>query len=436
MKPAAAHSKSPISDRIKAFIHAEQSGGLVLMVCAILSLVLANSQWADQLHHLLYTSVGFTIGDYQMAWPFEKWVNDGLMTIFFLVVGLEIKREVLEGQLSQFKVAIMPVVAAVGGMLFPALFYILMGQPADAQGGWGIPMATDIAFSLAILSLLGKRVPLSLKVFLTALAIADDLGAVVVIALFYSAGVQVYYLGLMALLVVVMLLCNRYKIGGGWLYLIGGVVLWWATYKSGVHATIAGVLLALCLPFRSEYTQEEVEEMLRDRREDLERELAAGKIAPQDLRHELTEFARNLQSMSHRIVSDLHLAVTFGIMPLFAFCNTAVHLDGSLVSQLVSAPSLGIIVGLVAGKPIGIVLASWLAIKLGWGAKPAGATWTGIWGVGMLAGIGFTMSFFVSMLAFPTHPELQSLAKIAIIIASTMAGIMGYCWIRFRASVH
>ncbi len=364
-----------------------------------------------------------------MSWPFEKWVNDGLMAIFFLVVGLEIKRELLEGHLSSFKQAIMPIIAALGGMLVPATIYSLMGQSADSASGWGVPMATDIAFSLAILSLLGKRVPIALKVFLTALAIADDLGAVVVIALFYTSGVQLTYLGWMAALVVLMLLCNRYRVGGGWLYLIGGVALWYVTYKSGVHATIAGVLLALCVPFRSEYTQAELEEMLSDRRQDLEREIAAGTLSSAGMRAEMQEFAHNLQSMSHRIIADLHVAVSFLIMPLFALCNTAVHIDGSLLGQLAAAPSLGIIFGLLFGKPIGIVLSSWLAVRFGLGKMPEHGTWPAMIGVGLLAGIGFTMSFFVSMLAFPAHPELQDLAKIAILIGSGVAGMAGFIWL-------
>lgn len=416
-------------NRLKAFIHTEQSGGIILLTCAIVSLVLANSAAADWFHHLLYTPVGFRLGDYAMSWPFEKWVNDGLMAIFFLVVGLEIKRELLEGHLSSFKQAIMPIIAAVGGMCVPATIYSLMGQSADSASGWGVPMATDIAFSLAILSLLGKRVPIALKVFLTALAIADDLGAVVVIALFYTSGVQLIYLGWMAALVVLMLLCNRYRVGGGWLYLIGGVALWYVTYKSGVHATIAGVLLALCVPFRSEYTQAELEEMLSDRRQDLEREIAAGTLSSAGMRTEMQEFAHNLQSMSHRIIADLHVAVSFLIMPLFALCNTAVHIDGSLLGQLAAAPSLGIIFGLLLGKPIGIVLSSWLAVRFGLGKMPERSTWPTMIGVGLLAGIGFTMSFFVSMLAFPSHPELQDLAKIAILIGSGVAGLAGFIWL-------
>lgn len=435
MTAATAKGRKPsLLNPIRDFIHTEQSGGIMLLASAILALVLANSPLAEAFHHFLMFPIGISIGSLSINWPLEMWVNDGLMAVFFLVVGLEIKREVLEGHLSDTKTAMMPVIAAVGGMLVPALLYLgsgaVLGQVEGGANGWGVPMATDIAFSLAIMSLLGNRVPIALKVFLTALAIADDLGAVVVIAIFYTSGVKMMFLAAMAALVGIMLLANRMGVKNGWLYLVGGILLWIVTYKSGVHATIAGVLLALCLPFRSEYSRDEVAEMLRDRREDLNRELAEGKISLSDMRHEVQNFARNLQSMSHRLVSDLHSAVSFLIMPLFALCNTAVHLDGSLLGSIGTAPSVGIMLGLLLGKPLGIVAFSWVAVKTKLGKLPAGSTWNGMLGAGLLAGIGFTMSFFVSMLAFPGHKEIQDLAKIAILIASTTAGAVGYFWMR------
>jgi NhaA family Na+:H+ antiporter len=364
------------------FTNSEKSSGIVLIICTAISLILANSPVGQSYLHLLHVDF--------LSKPIEFWINDGLMTIFFLLVGLEIEREVYIGELADFKKSLLPIIAAVGGMLVPALIHFGFNMGTVSQGGFGIPMATDIAFSLAVLSLLGKRVPTSLKVFLTALAIIDDLGAIIVIALFYSKGFSVLYFGLALGLFGVMFFLNRLKVYRIWIYLLLGMLMWFCMYRSGIHATITGVLLAFAIPF--------------------------GK--------------GDERSVSYVLQHRLHLPVAFIVLPLFALANTAIVIPPSVINDLSSANSYGVIFGLLLGKPIGIFLFSIAGIGVGLCTLPEGLKKRHLWWTGLLAGIGFTMSIFITLLAFH-DPTIINSSKIAIIIGSVLSAIFGFLGLRF-----
>ena len=364
------------------FFESEKAGGLILIVCTLVSLSLANSAIGPSYQHLWHAGL--------MSKSVEFWINDGLMTLFFLLVGLEIEREIYVGEFAERRKAMLPIMAAVGGMAVPAAIHFGFNHGTSFENGFGIPMATDIAFSLGILSLLGKRVPLMLKVFLTALAIIDDLGAIIIIALFYSDGVTWLYLGLSGALFGLMLLLNRRKITALWIYLSLGVVLWYCLYQSGIHPTITGVLLAFAIPFGD------------------------GKES----------------SPSYRLQHWLHKPVAFLILPVFALANTTVVIPADFLSGLTNSNSLGIILGLTAGKPAGILVFSMIGIVMGWCVLPEGIKRRHILGAGILAGIGFTMSIFITLLAFEDAQVITG-AKIAVFLASLLAGVTGYFWLRF-----
>ncbi len=379
----------------KEFFQSEQITGFILIFCVGISLLIANSSGAEGYHYLLSYEFGISVGNISFERSLHFWINDALMAVFFLLVGLEIKREVLEGELAGFKKASLPIFAALGGMLVPALFYTLFNKSLDSISGWGIPMATDIAFALGILSLLGKRVPLSIKVFLAALAIADDLGAILVIALFYTEQLQSSYLLYAALIVVTLIALNRTDRKNLLYYLIPGIFLWYFIYRSGIHATISGVLLALCIPTNK-----------------------SREISP-------------LERLEH----SLHKPVAFFIMPIFALSNTDISFSKELFAALSSPVSLGIILGLCVGKPMGILFFSYLAIRLNFSNLPARANWIHVAGVGCLAGIGFTMSIFIALLSFPNAADTQLLAKLSILIASVISAIIGFTILRTRKEV-
>ncbi|GGK78063.1 Na+/H+ antiporter NhaA [Rufibacter glacialis] len=369
----------------KSFLQSASAGGLILIVCVILSLVVANSPLGPGLETFLATEVGYASESIGLRYPILLWVNDGLMAIFFLLVGLEIKRELVEGELSSFKQAALPIFAALGGVAVPAIIYSLFNMGTPTASGWGIPMATDIAFAIGLLSLLGNRVPLGLKIFLTALAIVDDLVAILVIAVFYSTDLHLQYLlyvgGLLALLVAF----NRLGITNLLFYLVPGAVMWYFIHHSGVHATLAGVLTALTIP-----TNE-------------------------------TDQESPLERLEHAIVKP----VNFLIMPIFAFVNTNIRFEESMVAGLASPLGLGILLGLFLGKPIGIMLLSWLSVRLRISSLPSYVTWGQMLGAGLLAGVGFTMSIFIALLSF--QEELfQTNAKFAILVASLVSGLAGY----------
>ena len=374
----------------KDFFRSGQIGGIILLFCVAVSITIANSSLGNEFEQLLSTQLGFSTESIHLEYSLSMWINDGLMAIFFLLVGLEIKREMLEGELSNPRKAAMPIMAALGGMLLPAAIYLLFNQGLETARGWGIPMATDIAFALGVISLLGKRVPVSLKVFLAALAIADDLGAIIVIAVFYTNELHWMQFLYSGSILVLLILMNRMGIKKLVFYLIPGIFLWYFVHHSGIHATIAGVLLALTIPTNP-----------------------VKETSP-------------LEKLEHIIVRP----VNFLIMPVFALANTNIKFEQGMVEGLYSPLGAGIILGLFLGKPVGVVFFSWLSVKFGFGILPSGANWKHIIGLGMLAGIGFTMSIFVSMLSF-SNPEFKTEAKFAILIASVSAGIAGYLFLNF-----
>lgn len=366
----------------KQFIRSEKSGGILLIFCTLVSLLLANSSLGAQYLHFWHVSIANQ--------PIEYWINDGLMTVFFLLIGLELEREVYNGELSSIKNALLPISGALGGMIVPALIYLFINWGTNTQSGAGIPMATDIAFALGILSLLGNKVPISLKIFLTALAVIDDLGAILVIAFFYTEEVFWGNLGIAMAIFGLMLLLNRLKVHNMIPYLILGVIMWYFMLHSGVHATITGVLLAFAMPF------------------------SAG----------------DEKSPSILLQKYLHYPVAFIILPIFALANTAIEFPSNVMSSLQSNYAIGIALGLLLGKPFGIMLFSYLSVRFKMGVLPEGSNWKTILGAGFLGGIGFTMSIFISLLAFSDHQIINN-SKIMILIASLVAGIIGFSYLKF-----
>ncbi len=365
------------------FFNNEKSSGIVLIFCTLISLILANSSLQEAYQSIWHFELG--------AHSFEHWINDGLMTIFFFLIGLELEREIYKGELSNIKNAMLPIFAAIGGMLVPAAIYMIFNHGTPTQAGAGIPMATDIAFALGVLSLLGSRVPLSLKVFLTALAVIDDLGAILVIAIFYTDHLSVLNLGIALGIMAVLFVFNRLKVNNPFPYLLGGVLMWYFMLNSGIHATITGVLLAFVVPFGD-----------------------GGK-----------------KTISYKMQHVLHKPVAFFILPLFALANTAIVIGNDWVEGLVHENSIGIFLGLVIGKPLGIFLCSFVVVAVGICKLPDDLKWKQILATGFLAGIGFTMSIFITLLAFKSQTEDITISKIAILISSLVAGIIGFVFLKF-----
>ena len=402
----------------------------MLIACTLIAIILSNidatAEWYSHLWHKTFT-VGFE--GFEISRPLEAWVNDGLMVVFFFVVGLEIKREILAGQLSTLKQAMLPVAGALGGMLVPAAIYMAFNHDAPAEAGWGIPMATDIAFALGILSLMGSRVPVSLKIFLAALAIVDDLGAIFVIAIFYSDGINWIAIAFSALIIIYLMILNRKNVQKMRYYLIPSIVLWILFLDSGVHATIAGVLIAMAMPIRPKYGKQTFVSTSRHLIGTFEKFDRPGApvlhnhgqhLALQSLR----VITRNTIAPIQRLEYALHVTVYFFIMPMFALANAGVSFQAVSVSDFTGPQGMGIIFGLVAGKPVGIILFSFLAIALGFAAMPRGASWSKMLGVACLGGIGFTMSIFVDCLAF-TDPQMIAAGKVSIFAASIISGLIG-----------
>lgn len=369
-----------LSKLFREFFESEKTAGLILVLCTIASLALTNSlgQAYSGLWHI-----------HILSKPIEFWINDGLMTIFFLLVGLEIEREIYQGELSEARKAMLPVLGAIGGMILPAIIHFGLNHGKISQNGFGIPMATDIAFSLAILSLLGNRVPLSLKIFLTALAIIDDLGAIIIIAMFYSKNLSLLYLGLALLVFFIMFTLGRLRVYNTWIYLVSGIAMWFFMYRSGIHPTITGVLLAFAIPFGD-----------------------GGK-----------------NSSSYVLQHRLHKPVAFLILPLFALSNTAIFVPSSVVTQLTTPNSYGIILGLFVGKPLGIFLFSIAGATIGLCSIPTDIKRKHLLWTGLLGGIGFTMSIFVTLLAFEDETLVYG-SKIAVILGSILSGTLGYLGLR------
>jgi len=409
----------------KRFMHIEASSGIVLIIVTILSLILANTFLKDFYLSLLHINFTIGIGDFTLSKGLDHWINDGLMVIFFFVVGLEIKRELISGELASFKKSAFPIIAAIGGMVFPALIYAALNWGNEYEmKGWGIPMATDIAFSLGILSLLGNRVPLSLKVFLTAFAIVDDLGAVIVIAVFYTANLSLTALGIGLGIFVVMIICNRLHVRHPIVYLILGAFLWLALLKSGVHATIAGVLASLTIPTKAKI---DVGEFVVKSQKIIEK-ISDKQTSEEDITKNIEDLEENSEKVlpvSNRLEHALHQWVAFFIMPVFAFANAGVTLEQNIFTAFTNKVTLGIVLGLFIGKQIGITLFCWIAVKMKLAELPAETDWKMIYSAALLGGIGFTMSLFVSSLAF-ANPEIVANSKIGILCGSLFSAVCGY----------
>lgn len=438
-----------ISQQGRNFLQAPWAGGIVLIVCVIVAMLLANLPATSEIYsHFLHMEMGlFVDGNlFPRGMNIEKIVNDGLMVVFFFAVGLEIRREISDGELSTPKKAILPVVAALGGMLVPALIYSIFNAGTEVVNGWGIPMATDIAFAIGIMSLLGSRVPLSLKVFLTALAVADDLGAILVIALFYGETPDMLLLGIALIIMVGIYFMRRMGEFRMIAYLIPACVVWILFYYSGVHATISGVAMAMLIPTEPRYSRsyylhkaDIIEKGIKDA-DLIEDEHEAEETRLYHLRR-MTQIYNGAQGMSHRMEHILMPYVNFIIMPIFALANAGVHIPSAdyfnifEYSAELGSIGMGIFFGLVVGKPLGISLFSYIAVKLGIADRPAGASWLMLIAVACLGGIGFTMSIFVDNLAFDkaTHQTFIDMGKIAILIASTVAAMLGTLLITIEA---
>ena len=379
---------------IRNFVRLESSSGILLLIAGLIALVLSNSSFAGVFDHILHLKLYFGTNLPLFYKSTQHWINDGLMVIFFFVVGLELKREFLEGELSMPSQAILPVIAAVGGMVVPAIFYLLFNfnNPETFQG-WAIPSATDIAFSLGVLSLLGKKVPISLKIFLMALAIIDDLGAIIIIALFYSSNLEIFSLLVVLFILFFLYLCNRRNLQNIWIYILLGFFLWIFIQNAGIHATISGVLLAIFVP------------------------------------HKKTKQGSLLTCAENK----LHPWVAYLIMPLFALTNAGVYLGDVSLASLSNPVPLGIMTGLFFGKQIGVFFTTFLLIKMGYARLPSGSNWIQMYGIAMLAGIGFTMAMFINFLAFDTDIYINQ-AKIAILIASFTSAVLGYILLNFKSS--
>jgi NhaA family Na+:H+ antiporter len=420
---------------LQQFAQNEASSGLLLLACALVALVWANSPWASTYFATWETRLTVAIGDVGLSKPLLLWINDGLMAMFFFVIGLEIKREVLAGELASPRQAALPIAAAIGGMVVPALTYVAFNGGTEGLRGWGIPMATDIAFALGVLAIVGRNVPFALKVFLTTLAVVDDLGAVVVIALFYTSTISWSNLALGAVFMVGLLAANRAGVRNPLVYALLGIGgLWLAFLLSGVHATIAGVLAALTIPARTRVDADaflaEAQALLRAFERSRER---GGHVLANE--HQLAVLQALQETIEHaetplqRLEHALRPWVIFVVMPIFALANAGVTIVGEAEVSPLHPVALGVMLGLLVGKPVGITLASWLAVRAGLAQMPRDATWQQLFGVGCLGGIGFTMSLFIASLAFGTTP-LLAMAKVGILAGSTIAGIAGWLLLR------
>jgi NhaA family Na+:H+ antiporter len=402
------------------------------MVCAVGALIWANSPWAQSYFDLWHIEAGFSVGTFHLEMHLGHWINDGLMAIFFFLVGLEIKREILVGELATVRRAALPLAAATGGVVLPALIYVAMNAGKPGIAGWGIPMATDIAFALGILALLGSRVPIGLKVFLTALAIADDIMAVLVIAIFYTENLQLDYLAIGGVILVALFGFARIKLRSMAPYFLLGAILWYCFYQSGIHATIAGILLAFTIPARPRIGSRDFAEVGRD----LMDTITGKDDEPDDdidrqqmVVSQLGARIEQVDTPLHRIERVLHPWVAFLVIPIFAFANAGVSFSGSS-NGFVTPVAMGIALGLIVGKFGGIVSFSILAVKMNWASLPRGVSWAHIRGAAILGGVGFTMSLFIGGLAFEGDAGLLSDAKIGILTGSLVAGVIGLFYLR------
>lgn len=427
-----------IATPFEHFLHAQTTTGKILMLMTILALILANTPLTENYEHFFHTKIDFNVGLWRLSYTIHHWINDGLMTLFFFLIGLEIKREILVGELSNLKVAILPILAAIGGMAIPALIYFGINMDGAGANGWGIPMATDIAFAISALILLGKKVPISLVTFLVALAIVDDLGAVLVIAIFYTDQIHLIPLALSGVTFLILIVFNRVGIHMILPYFIVGIFMWFFMLESGVHATIAGVIAAMTIPSKPKRTPLSFSNDMKK----LLTEYDKHPICENYMLHEqqkvilinMQDKINAIGSPASRLEHGLHLPVALIVIPLFALANAGIAIDFDHVSDIIIEPiSLGIILGLVLGKVLGIFGISWIAIKLKIAQLPSQSSMSQIFGVAFLGGIGFTMSIFVADLAFLNTPDLIFQAKIGILSASLFAGLFGFLWLKYIA---
>lgn len=425
------------------FVKHQATSGLILMLTALIALIWANSDFEVHYQYLLHITTGFHFGDWKLEKTLHHWINDGLMTLFFFVVGLELKREMLVGELSTLSMAALPIFAAIGGMLVPALVYVCINPTGDALRGWGIPMATDIAFALGVIALLAGRVPRALITFLVALAIVDDLGAVVVIALFYTEQLVWQYLLVGVALTGLMLVMNLLGIRKSILYFIFGALLWLAMLKSGVHATLAGVITAFTIPALPRYDPKSFsmrmqQLLLRFNESHTPGERVLKNQQMEIIIHMFAKGIRGVETPLQRLGHGMHAPVAFFILPIFALFNAGIAIDFENIFLAMSQPiTLGVSLGLLLGKFIGITSFSWLSIRLGIASLPRGVGMSHIGGAALLGSIGFTMSIFIAELAFAHHPEMILQAKLGILLASLFAGIAGYLWLyRLGGKLH
>lgn len=376
----------PVSNTFQQFFDSEKSSGILLVICTLISLVLTNSAFGSQYLNFWQLNIG--------GLSLAHWINDALMAIFFLLIGLELERELYSGELSNFKNALLPIFAAFGGIVVPALIHYSLNAGTPTQAGIGIPMATDIAFALGVLAILGSRIPASLKVFIVAFAVIDDLSAILIIAIFYTAQLSIWYFaGAISLFLVLIILNRFFRIIALAPYLLGGALMWFLMLKSGVHATVAGVMLAFAIPYSSK--------------------------------------DNDLESPSHRLEHILHKPVAFVILPIFALANTSVVISADWIQNLISTNSFGIMAGLLIGKPLGVFLLCFLTVNSGLCRLPPDLNWRHIFGAGILGGIGFTMSIFITNLAFTGNIETINASKTAILLASLSAGLFGFLWLNY-----
>jgi NhaA family Na+:H+ antiporter len=427
-----------ISTPFEHFLHAQTTTGIVLMFMTVLALILANSPLSEMYAHFFHTNIDLTVGSWELSHSIHHWINDGLMAIFFFIIGLEIKREVLVGELSNIKVAILPILAAIGGMILPALIYLGINYGGEGASGWGIPMATDIAFAISALVLLGKRVSSALVTFLVALAIVDDLGAVIVIAIFYTEQIQFLPLALAGGMFLIMIAFNRFGIRAILPYFILGLFMWFFMLESGVHATIAGVIAAMTIPSKPKRAPKDFVEYNKSLLDEYKKHpVCEDHILNERQKSILLNIQDSIDAVhspAARLEHDLHLPIALVIIPLFALANAGISIDfASLPTTIMTPVSLGIMMGLVLGKVLGIFGVAWIAIKSGVASLPEGSTMNQLFGVAFLGGIGFTMSIFVADLAFVGNDALIFQAKVGILAASLFAGLFGYFWLRFVA---
>lgn len=426
-----AKSEIPVVRTFQEFTQNASAGGIVLIVCTLIAMIWANSPWWHSYFELWETHVSVGFGHFEISKTLHHWINDLLMVVFFFYVGLEIKREVLVGELSSIKNAMLPIMGALGGVIFPALIYVFINLGTDNLHGWAIPMATDIAFALGVLSLLGDRVPSSLKIFLAALAIVDDIAAVVVIAVFYTSTINLFALLISFFFIVIMIIGNRLKIINPVFYLTIGGIVWFAMLKSGVHSTIAGVLTAFTIPSFALIDKKEFVDKTENLWETFKSKLFQNKTEflseqQSDALYNIDLMSDKVQPLLHRLEKNIDIYVAFFIMPIFALSNAGIHFNNFTMNTVFNPVTIGIVAGLFIGKQLGVTLFVWAANKLGIARIPAHIKFSKIYYVSILTGIGFTMSLFVSGLSFDSGDPQTVFSKTGILIASILSGFVGY----------